>query len=122
MTDRKSLEGFVFVTAEYNRAPTGVLKNALDYAYREFNRKPAAYVGYGGVGGARAIEQLCLINVELQMAPTRSIALSSRDPRHVNAMGEHGWHMVDAAWQRLLTAEQKARIASITEHGEHGSH
>lgn len=68
----ESLDGFIFVTAEYNRAPTAVLKNALDYAYREFNRKPAAYVGYGGVGGARAIEQLRLINVELQMAPTRT--------------------------------------------------
>lgn len=67
-----SLDGFIFVTAEYNRAPTAVLKNALDYAYREFNRKPAAYVGYGGVGAARAIEQLRLINVELQMAPLRS--------------------------------------------------
>ena len=67
-----SLDGFIFVTAEYNRAPTAVLKNALDYAYREFNRKPAAYVGYGGVGAARAVEQLRLINVELQMAPTRS--------------------------------------------------
>jgi len=67
-----SLDGFIFVTPEYNRAPTGVLKNALDYAYREFNRKPAAFVGYGGVGAARAIEQLRLIAVELQMAPTRS--------------------------------------------------
>jgi NAD(P)H-dependent FMN reductase len=67
-----SLDGSTFVTAEYNRAPTAVLKNALDYAYREFNRKPAAYVGYGGVGAARAVEQLRLINVELQMAPTRS--------------------------------------------------
>lgn len=67
-----SLDGFIFVTAEYNRGPTAVLKNALDYAYREFNRKPAAYVGYGGVGAARAIEQLRLINVELQMAPLRS--------------------------------------------------
>ena len=67
-----SLDGFIFVTAEYNRSPSGVLKNALDYAYNEFNRKPAAYLGYGGVGGARAVEQLRLINVELQMAPTRS--------------------------------------------------
>ena len=67
-----SLDGFIFVAAEYNRGPTAVLKNALDHAYREFNRKPAAYVGYGGVGAARAIEQLRLINVELQMAPTRS--------------------------------------------------
>jgi NAD(P)H-dependent FMN reductase len=66
------LDGFIFVTAEYNRAPPAALKNALDYAYREFNRKPAAYLGYGGVGGARAVEQLRLINVELQMAPTRS--------------------------------------------------
>jgi NAD(P)H-dependent FMN reductase len=67
-----SLDGFIFVTAEYNRGVPAVLKNALDYAYREFNRKPAAYVGYGGVGAARAVEHLRLINVELQMAPVRS--------------------------------------------------
>lgn len=66
------LDGFIFVTAEYNHAPPAALKNALDYAYKEFNRKPAAYVGYGGVGGARAVEQLRLICIELQMAPTRS--------------------------------------------------
>jgi NAD(P)H-dependent FMN reductase len=67
-----SLDGFIFVTAEYNRGVPAVLKNALDYAYQEFNRKPAAYVGYGGVGAARAVEQLRLINVELQMAPLRA--------------------------------------------------
>jgi NAD(P)H-dependent FMN reductase len=66
------LDGFIFVTAEYNRGPPAVLKNALDYAYKEFNRKPAAFVGYGGVGAARAVEQLRLICIELQMAPTRS--------------------------------------------------
>ena len=49
-----------------------VLKNALDYAYNEWNKKPVAFVGYGGVGGARAIEQLRLHAVELQMAPTRA--------------------------------------------------
>jgi NAD(P)H-dependent FMN reductase len=49
-----------------------VLKNALDYAYNEWNRKPIGFVGYGGVGGARAIEQLRLIAVELQMAPVRT--------------------------------------------------
>jgi NAD(P)H-dependent FMN reductase len=66
------MDGFIIVAAEYNRAPTGVLKNALDYAYNEFIRKPVAFVGYGGVGAARAIEQLRLIAVELQMAPTRT--------------------------------------------------
>lgn len=65
-------DGFIFVTAEYNHGIPAVLKNALDYAYKEFNRKPAAYVGYGGVGAARSIEHLRLVNVELQMAPTRS--------------------------------------------------
>lgn len=65
-------DGFIFVTAEYNHAPPAVLKNALDYAYPEWNRKPVAFVGYGAVGAARAIEQLCLICVELQMVPLRS--------------------------------------------------
>jgi len=63
-----SLDGFIFTAAEYNHAPTGVLKNALDYAYNEWKRKPASFVGYGGVGGARAVEHLRMIGVELQMA------------------------------------------------------
>lgn len=66
-----SLDGYIVTAAEYNRAPTAVLKNALDYAYKEWNNKPVAFVGYGGVGGARAVEQLRLIAVELQMAPIR---------------------------------------------------
>jgi NAD(P)H-dependent FMN reductase len=64
-------DGFIVIAAEYNRGPTAVLKNALDYAYTEWNRKPITFVGYGGVGGARAIEQLRLHAVELQMAPSR---------------------------------------------------
>jgi NAD(P)H-dependent FMN reductase len=67
-----SLDAFIIVAAEYNRGPTAALKNALDYAYHEWNNKPVAFVGYGGVGGARAVEQLRLISVELQMAPTRA--------------------------------------------------
>jgi NAD(P)H-dependent FMN reductase len=65
-------DGYVIVTAEYNRGPTAVLKNALDYAYDEWNNKPVAFVGYGGAGGARAIEQLRLNAIELQMAPIRT--------------------------------------------------
>ena len=65
-------DGYIFVTAEYNRSLPAVLKNALDYAYPEWNKKPAAFVGYGSVGAARAIEQLRLVAVELQMAPTRT--------------------------------------------------
>jgi NAD(P)H-dependent FMN reductase len=68
----EELDGYIFITAEYNRGPTAVLKNAIDYAYNEWNNKPAAFVGYGGVGAARAIEQLRLHAVEMQMAPTRA--------------------------------------------------
>src|ERR1700726_3097360 len=48
-------DGYIFVTAEYNRGLPAVLKNALDYAYPEWNRKAAACVGYGSVGAARSI-------------------------------------------------------------------
>lgn len=65
-------DGFIFTAAEYNHGPTAVLKNALDYAAKEWNKKPAGFVGYGGVGGARAVEQLRLHAVELQMAPTKA--------------------------------------------------
>lgn len=67
-----SLDGFIIVTSEYNRGAPASLKNALDYAYTEWNRKPVAFVGYGGVGGARAVEQLRLTCIELQMAPVRA--------------------------------------------------
>ena len=67
-----SLDGFVMTAAEYNRAPTAVLKNAFDYAYGEWNKKAVGFVGYGGVGGARAVEHLRLIAIETQMAPVRA--------------------------------------------------
>lgn len=64
-------DGFVFVTSEYNFGPPAVLKNALDYVYPEWNRKAAAFVSYGAVGGARAVQTLRLIVNELQMMPIR---------------------------------------------------
>lgn len=67
-----TFDGLIVVTPEYNHGPTAVLKNAFDYAYKEFARKPIAFVGYGGVGAARAVEQLRLVAVELQMAPVRN--------------------------------------------------
>lgn len=65
-------DGYIFVTAEYNHGIPAVLKNALDYAYPEWNKKSAAFIGYGAVGGARAIEHLRLVAAELQMATIRT--------------------------------------------------
>lgn len=64
-------DGYIFVVAEYNRTITGVLKNALDQAYVEWNRKPMTAMAYGSVGGTRALEHLRNIAVELQMVPVR---------------------------------------------------
>ncbi|MBF4636005.1 NAD(P)H-dependent oxidoreductase [Agreia pratensis] len=70
-------DGYVFVTPEYNHSTSGVLKNALDYLYNEWNNKAAAFVSYGSVGGARAVEHLRLVASELQLATVRAqIAIS----------------------------------------------
>ena len=62
-------DAFIATAAEYNHAPTAVLKNAFDSAFAEWSRKPIAFVGYGGVGGARAIAHLRDIASALGMAP-----------------------------------------------------
>jgi len=67
-----ALDGFIIVTPEYNHGYPGVLKDALDHLYKEWNGKPVAFVSYGGgSGGIRALEQLRLVTVELQMMPIR---------------------------------------------------
>jgi NAD(P)H-dependent FMN reductase len=72
-----SFDGFVFVTPEYNHSTSGVLKNAIDYLFAEWNNKAAGIVSYGGVGGARAAEHLRLVLGELQIADVRQqVALS----------------------------------------------
>ena len=72
-----SFDAFVFVTPEYNHGPSGALKNAIDFLYREWNNKAAAFVSYGGAGGTRAVEQLRMVMGELQVADVRAhVALS----------------------------------------------
>ncbi len=64
-------DGYIILTSEYNHGYPASLKNALDYVFVELNHKPVSFVGYGGVGAARAIEQLRLVCVEFEMAPLR---------------------------------------------------
>jgi len=66
-----SFDGFVIVTPEYNHSTSGVVKNAIDYLYAEWNNKAVGFVSYGATGGARAVEHLRLIAGELQMADVR---------------------------------------------------
>jgi NAD(P)H-dependent FMN reductase len=82
-------DGYIIVTAEYNHGYPATLKNALDQIFPELNRKPVAFVGYGNTGGARAIEQLRMVAVELEMAPLR-----------------HAVHILPAVMIEAMKAEQ----------------
>lgn len=118
-------DGFVVLTAEYNHGYTGVFKNALDHFYVEWDRKPVAFVGWGNVGGARAVEQLRTVSIELGMAPIRPAVhilpetlvpamtadtydpslFSSLDPKLDTLVGELLW------WATALNAARTEAVA-----------
>ncbi len=99
----REFDAFIFTVAEYNHAPTGVLKNAIDLG--EFIQKPVGFVGYGGVGGARAVEHLRLIFVEMGAASVKTgvhISLPeyigvAKDGKSLNDYA----HLVEAAKNQL---------------------
>jgi NAD(P)H-dependent FMN reductase len=91
-------DGYIIVTAEYNRSVPGALKNAIDWAYKPFFHKPVAYVGYGSVGGARAVEHLRNIMTELQ-------AVSVRQGIHVGGSDFAPVMMGQKTWDEVLPAQ-----------------
>lgn len=62
-------DGYIWITAEYNHSFPAVFKNAIDYSYAGWVRKPVGFMAYGGLGGARAVQHLKNVAGELQMAP-----------------------------------------------------
>ena len=114
-------DGYVFVAPEYNHSLSGVLKNALDYVYAEWNNKAAGIVSYGSAGGTRAAEHLRLILAELQVADVRAqVTLSlltdfenyttfTPDRRHEQALAT----MLDQveSWSRALEPLRAADAA-----------
>jgi NAD(P)H-dependent FMN reductase len=115
-----AFDGFVMVTPEYNHATSGVLKNAIDYLYAEWNNKAVGFVSYGAVGGARAAEHLRLVSGELKLADVRSqVALSLftdfvnftdlvPNPRQTDALNA----MIDevVAWSNALSSLRKVNV------------
>jgi NAD(P)H-dependent FMN reductase len=72
-----SLDAYIFVTPEYNHSTSAALKNAIDFLFHEWNNKAAGFVGYGGAGGVRAVENLRLVMGEIKIADVRAqVALS----------------------------------------------
>ena len=63
---------YIMITPEYNHGYTAVLKNALDWVSPEWKGKPVGFVSYGSLGGARSIEQLRQVVIELAMHPIKN--------------------------------------------------
>lgn len=98
-------DAFILITTEYNHGPAAVLKNALDYVYNEWNKKPVAFVSYatGPAGGIRAVEQLRQITIELKMAPMQAAVHIS----HVlDTIDENG---------KLLKGHFNQRVVTVVE-------
>jgi NAD(P)H-dependent FMN reductase len=72
-----SLDAFIFVTPEYNHSTSAALKNAIDFLFREWNNKAAGFIGYGGAGGVRAVENLRLVMGEIKIADVRAQVMLS---------------------------------------------
>lgn len=64
-------DGLIVVSPEYNHGYPGELKMILDQLYKEYKHKPIGICGVseGNMGGARMVEQLRLVSIELQMVP-----------------------------------------------------
>jgi NAD(P)H-dependent FMN reductase len=80
-------DGFIVCSPEYNHGYPAVLKNAFDYTYFSWSRKPVAFVSWGSAGGARGVEQLRAVAVELDMAPIR-YAVHIPNPWFIKDVGE----------------------------------
>jgi NAD(P)H-dependent FMN reductase len=112
-------DGYVFVTPEYNHGTSAALKNAIDYLYAEWNNKAAGFVGYGAIGGARAVEQLRVVMGNLMVADvTPQVMLSLfTDFENMSIFRPHARHerdlhaMLDQviAWSGALKTLRSAK-------------
>lgn len=98
-------DGYVFVTPEYNRSISAALKNAIDFLFKEWGGKAAAFVSYGSVGGARAIEHLRGIAAAVQLAGVpRQLDFFARvdfDAQRNFAPGEHNTELAQLMLEQL---------------------
>lgn len=88
-------DGYVFVTAEYNRSIPGAFKNALDFLQPELHNKSVGYVAYGGIGGLSAINALRVVAGEQEMADVRTMVTFSimTDFENFTVFKPHDYHV-----------------------------
>ncbi|MFB6145235.1 MAG: NADPH-dependent FMN reductase [Candidatus Nanohaloarchaea archaeon] len=101
----------VIVSPEYNHSIPGVLKNALDYLYPEYDDKPFCYVttSGGGFGGVRALSHLHDITLALGGHPGPNLPISNVG----DAFDDKG-KIMDEEYRRRL----KDYVEDSAEHAE----
>ncbi|WP_437782711.1 NADPH-dependent FMN reductase [Sorangium sp. So ce1097] len=88
-------DGLLFVTPEYHGSFSGVLKNALDYFWEEFSKKPigVAAVSAGKLGGINASTQLqhVILSLGAFPVPTKLLVpeVQSAFDESLQVNGEH---------------------------------
>ena len=113
-------DAFVFVTPEYNRSIPAALKDAIDHLYAEWRDKAAGFIGYGVVGGVRAVEHLRLICGELHLADvSTSVAIDLADITREGVDPAGGYEaeldvMLDEllSWAKALQPLRGGRLAA----------
>lgn len=67
-------DALIIVTPEYNHSYPGELKLLLDSLYKEYEKKPVGVCGVsaGGLGGARVVNHIKQVLIELKMIPIRN--------------------------------------------------
>ena len=75
----RGADAVVIVSPEYNGSMPGVLKNALDYIYGEWERKPVGIVtlSAGAFGGVQVHNHLQLLFLRLKALPVAHMAVTT---------------------------------------------
>jgi len=66
-------DAFIFLTPEYNHGYSAALKNAIDYLYKEWQAKPAAFVSYGTTHGSRSVSQFKQVCSSIGMIDSNAV-------------------------------------------------
>ena len=67
----QAIDGFIFVTPEYNHSIPGGFKNAVDSLGPEWQGKTVAFVSYGADNGVRAVEHWRTVVANFSMHDVR---------------------------------------------------
>jgi NAD(P)H-dependent FMN reductase len=109
----KQADGFIIVTPEYNAGYPGVLKNALDLLYVEWNNKPVGLVSYSGgpSGGSFVVSSLRPVMDELKMILVDSVISIPTAWKALDAQG----NLLDATIEGTLNTMVDHIIQNISD-------